>query len=93
MGLAAGPQRDHAPIVAPGHQSPAVADSRQDRRVRVDDDALLFVRLAEEHDSIRQRQRRRAVEERRRYDMRAGLDRPNVLGERGGRLGLGHANE
>ena len=59
----------------------------------VRDDALLFVRLAEQHRASGERERRRAADEGRRHDMRARLERTHVLGEGGGGLGFGHATE
>ena len=38
------------------------------------DDALLRLGLADQHDAVGERQRRRAVEERRRHDMRARVE-------------------
>ena len=83
LGAAVGPHRDDAPIVPAGEQRLAVADRRQHCGVGVGDDALLLVRFADEHDPVSQRQRRRAVEEGRRHDMRARVEQPRVLGERG----------
>ena len=68
---AVGPHRDDASIVAASEQRLAVADRCQHSGVGVDDDALLLIRLANQHGPIGQGQRWRAVNERRRYDMRA----------------------
>ena len=56
-------------------------------------DALLLVRLADEHDAVGQRERRRAVDERRRHDMRASVEHAGMLREGAGRLGFRHAND
>ena len=43
------------------------------------DEALLFIRLADEHSAVGQRQRRRAVKKGRRDDMRARIERAHML--------------
>ena len=46
------------------------------------DDALLLLGLAYHHGPVSQGQRRRAVEERRRYNMRARVEQLRVLRQR-----------
>ena len=90
---AVGADSDDAPVVAPGQQRLAVADRCQRRGVGVDHDALLLIGVADEDNPVSERQRRRAVDERRRHDMRARGESLRMFGERSVRRGVGHGSE
>ncbi len=80
--LAVGPHRDDASVVAAGEQRLAVADRRQHGRVGMGDDALLLAGLAEQHDAVAERERRRVAEKAGGDDMRAGVEQLRVLRQR-----------
>ena len=86
-----GAHGDDAPIVTARKQRLPVAGRRQYRGVGMSDDALLRVGLTDQHDAVGERQSRRAIEKRRRHNVRARVEQSRVPGQRRSRaLRFGH---
>ena len=77
-----------AAVVAAGDEPLAVAGRGEDRGVRMRRDPVRRAVLHEHHGAVAERERRGVAEPGRGRDMRAGVERCDVLGERGSEFGL-----
>ena len=85
LDAAVGGGSDDAAVVAAGQQRVAVAGGREDRAVGVGDDAPLGAGIADDDDSVGERQGRLAADESGGDRRGAGGERPQMGGQRGGR--------